>query len=159
MNSLNFTGYTRACVCVYIYIYIYIRRWPGILGFNPMSSHTKDSKMVLDTSLVNIQYYKVEINGERSNPWKGVVAFEKGAFESRSTTLSQLKNVCVYIYIYMENTHTHTHTHTHTYIYIYIYMCVCVSVCFTSLHDKGVTQGEFLAEFNRVEFRVFFLLV
>ena len=38
-------------------------------GFNPRSSHTKDlkgkkkKKMVLDTSLLNIQYYKVHIKG------------------------------------------------------------------------------------------------
>ena len=33
-------------------------------GFNPRSSHTKDSKIVLDTSLLNTQYYKVRIKGK-----------------------------------------------------------------------------------------------
>ena len=27
-----------------IYIYIYVRQWPGRPGFNPRSSHIKDSK-------------------------------------------------------------------------------------------------------------------
>ena len=32
--------------------------------FNPWSSHTKDSKMILDTSLLNTQHYKVGIKGK-----------------------------------------------------------------------------------------------
>ena len=38
-------------------------------GFNPRSSHTNDFKMVLDTSLLNTQQYKVRIKGkvERSS--------------------------------------------------------------------------------------------
>ena len=31
--------------------------------FNPRLSHTKDSKMVLDTTLLNTQHYKVRIKG------------------------------------------------------------------------------------------------
>ena len=54
--------------------------------------------MVLDTSLLNTQYYKVYIKGKWSNPGKGVapsphlgvVAIEKGAFGSASATVSQL---------------------------------------------------------------------
>ena len=43
------------------------------LGFNPRLSHTKNSEMVLDATLLNTQHYKVEIKGkveesqERSN--------------------------------------------------------------------------------------------
>ena len=36
---------------------------PGDL-FNARSSHTKDSKMVLDASLLNIQLYKIGIKGK-----------------------------------------------------------------------------------------------
>ena len=72
--------------------------------------------MVLDSSLLNTQDYKVGIKGkveqsrERSGaPLRiGVVAVEKEAFGSPSTTVANL-----YIYIY---------------IYIYIYVCVCVCV-------------------------------
>ena len=46
------------------YIYIYVRQSPGRPGFNPRSSHTKDSKMVLDAALVNTQHYKVRIKGK-----------------------------------------------------------------------------------------------
>ena len=37
------------------------RQRPGRPGFNSRSSHTKDSKMVLDISLLNTQHYKVRI--------------------------------------------------------------------------------------------------
>ena len=30
-----------------------VRHWPGRLGFNPRSNHTKDSKMVLDATSLN----------------------------------------------------------------------------------------------------------
>ena len=35
----------------------------GDLVFNPRLSHTKDSKMVIDTALINTQHYKVWIRG------------------------------------------------------------------------------------------------
>ena len=44
----------------------------GRSGFNFRSSHTKDSKMVLDTSLLNTQYYMIRFKGKWSNPKKGV---------------------------------------------------------------------------------------
>ena len=39
-------------------------QWSGRLGFNPRSSHTIDSKMVLDAALLNTQHYKVWIKGK-----------------------------------------------------------------------------------------------
>ena len=39
-------------------------KYGGRPEFNPRSSHTKDLKMVLDTSLLNSQHYKVRIKGE-----------------------------------------------------------------------------------------------
>ena len=41
------------------------------LGFNPRSSHTKDSKMALDATLLNTQCYKVGIKGivDQSREW------------------------------------------------------------------------------------------
>ena len=63
----------KICACKFIIeIVVYslfgligsIRQWPGRPGFNPRSSHTKDSKMVLDDSLFNAQHYKVGINGK-----------------------------------------------------------------------------------------------
>ena len=48
-----------------------VRQWPGRLGFNPRSSHTNDSNMVLDAALLNTQHYKVGIKGkvEQSREW------------------------------------------------------------------------------------------
>ena len=58
----------RVCVYTSIYTYIYIRRvfanGPGNWGFSPWSNHTKGSKMVLDASLLNTQYFKVRIKGK-----------------------------------------------------------------------------------------------
>ena len=67
-------------------------------GFNPRSSHTKDSKMVLDTTLLNTQHYQARIkgkveqscgNGAAPPPQRlGVVAIEMGAFGSPSTKVA-----------------------------------------------------------------------
>ena len=66
--------------------------------------------MVLDVSLLNTQHYKVRIKGKMEKYRElhpllrlGVVAIEKGAFGSASTTVTKF-----------------------TYLYIYIYVCVCV---------------------------------
>ena len=48
------------------------RQWPGRPGFNPRSSHTKDSKMVLDAALHNTQHYKVRIKGKVEQSREGV---------------------------------------------------------------------------------------
>ena len=70
-------------------------------------------EMVLETSLLNTKHYTVRIKGKWSNLGKrialslylGVVAIEKGAIGSPSTTVTNF-----------------------TY-FIYIYICVCVCVC------------------------------
>ena len=41
-----------------------VRQLSGKSGFHPRSSHTKDSKMTLDSALLNTQHYKVQINGK-----------------------------------------------------------------------------------------------
>ena len=48
-------------------------------GFNPRSSHTKDSKkkMVLGASLLNTQHYKMRIKGkmEQSKQWNNALPY------------------------------------------------------------------------------------
>ena len=65
-------------------------QWLGRAGFNPRSSHTKDSKMVLDVSLVNTQHYKIWIKDKLEQYREmscapplllEVVAIEKGALD------------------------------------------------------------------------------
>ena len=48
-----------------------VHSWSRRPGFNPRLSHTKDSKMVLDATLLNTQHYKVRIKGkvEQSREW------------------------------------------------------------------------------------------
>ena len=41
-----------------------VHQWSGRPGFSPRSSHTKDSKNGVDTSLLNTQRYKVHIKGK-----------------------------------------------------------------------------------------------
>ena len=66
---------------------------PGNLGSIPPGIIRKTLKMVLDTSLLNTQQYKVRIkrkvgqSRERSSAL-GVVAIEKGAFWSPSTKVA-----------------------------------------------------------------------
>ena len=49
-----------------------VRQRSGGPGFSLRSRHTKDFKMVLDTSLLNTQQYKVVSRVKWSNPGKGV---------------------------------------------------------------------------------------
>ena len=49
-----------------------VHHWSGKPGFNPRSSHTKDSKMILDSALLNTQHYKVKIKVKWNNSSKGV---------------------------------------------------------------------------------------
>ena len=67
---------------------------PGHLGSVPGRVIPKTLKMVLDTSLLNTQRYKVRITGKelRSLLHLGVVAIEKGAFKSPTTTVANNKN-------------------------------------------------------------------
>ena len=65
-----------------------------------VESYQRFKKIILDTSLLNIRYYKIRIKGkveqssERSSalPLHGVVAIEKGAFGSPPTTVTNLLN-------------------------------------------------------------------
>ena len=67
--------------------------------------------MVLDTSLLNTQYYKVRIKGKMNNPGNGV---SPSPTPRRSSYLKETPRVA------LNNTHIHTHTPTYIYIYIYI---------------------------------------
>ena len=82
---------------------------PRDLGSIPGRVIPKTFKMVLDTSLLNTQQYKVRIKGkveqsrERSSGLPlhfGVVAIENGAFWSPSTTIA---NLLIYLFIYRLN--------------------------------------------------------
>ena len=81
-------------------------------------------KIVLDTSLLNTQHYKVGIKGKKwSNPGKGVAPLPTPQYSTYwkeslrvALDLRQLTLLTLILYIYI-------------YIHIYIYMCVCVCVC------------------------------
>ena len=55
---------------------------PGDLGSIPGLIIPKTLKMVLDTSLLNAQHFKVRIKGKMQHLHLSVVAIEKGAFRS-----------------------------------------------------------------------------
>ena len=60
---------------------------PGDLGSIQSRVIPKTLKMLLDTSLLNIQQYKVRIKGKVEQLYS-VVAIEKGAFWSPSTKVA-----------------------------------------------------------------------
>ena len=63
----------------------------GDLGSIPGRVIPKTFKMVLDTSLLNTQQYKVRIKGKVEQSWErrcSVVSIEKGAFWSPLTTVA-----------------------------------------------------------------------
>ena len=86
-----------------------VHQWPRILKLNPRTSHTKDSKIVLDASLLNTQHYKVRIKGKWSNPVKRVVpsptcrcsSYWKASFRVTLDYSRQLYFIYIYIYIYI----------------------------------------------------------
>ena len=74
-----------------------VRPWSGKHEFNPSSSHTKDSKRVLDASLLNTHYYKVRIKNKWNNSGNGVVSSPTPrCSRSPLTTIGQI----TYIYVY-----------------------------------------------------------
>ena len=81
----------------------------GDLGSIPGRVIPKTLKMVLDTSLLNTQQYKVRIKGkveqsrERGSALPrhlSVVAIEKGTFWLPSTKVANFTYIYIYIYIY-----------------------------------------------------------
>ena len=67
-----------------------VHPWSGRPGFSLRSSHSKDSKIVLDTALLSTQLYKVRIKGNGVEPSLplGVVVIENGAFRSPTTKVA-----------------------------------------------------------------------
>ena len=97
---------------------------PGDLRSIPGPVIPKTLKLVLDTSLLNTQQYKVRIKGKveksmerNSAPLRLAKLFKKGAFWSPSTTVTNY-TTCIYIYIYIYN------MYIYIYVYIYIYECI-----------------------------------
>ena len=60
-------------IYIYMYIYIVFANGPGDLSSIPDCNIPKTLKMVLDTSLLNTQQYKVCIKGQVEHPGIGVV--------------------------------------------------------------------------------------
>ena len=107
--------YISAYACLHTYWdnVLCIRQWSRGPGLNLRFYHTKDSKMVLDASLLNTQHYKVrikdkvELSEERSNApttlrccsyWKGTL---RVAPDYDHQLLSLSLSLCIYIYIYI----------------------------------------------------------
>ena len=92
-------------------------------GFNPRSNLTKDSKMVLDATLLKIQHYKVWIKGKVGQSW--VVAIVKGALGLLSTTVANFT-----YYISFIDSHVHIyHLSTHMYRYV-CYRHICTPIIY-----------------------------
>ena len=95
------TWYFLGCCSQWLHVYVHLLSFFESLqflrsGFNLRSSHTKDSEMALHASSLNPQHYKVRIQGKVEESREksgtplhiGVVAIEKNAFGSPSTTVT-----------------------------------------------------------------------
>ena len=114
------------CICLYRFIGLVGRVFDnglGDLGSIPGHVTLKTFKMVLGISLLNTQQYKIFTKGSGAIHGKellsplllGVVATEKGAFWSPSTTVANYMSV-----------KRNRNYFPNILIYIYIYVCVCV---------------------------------
>ena len=61
----------RLLVLIYSLMNMHVE-WPGRPGFNHGLSHTKDSKIVHDTFLLNLYHYLVQFKGKWNNQWKEI---------------------------------------------------------------------------------------
>ena len=100
--SLNVVCYLAICCYIYFNQLRVFANEPGDLSSIPGRVTPKTLKMVLDNALLNTQQYKVRIKGkvgksrEKSSVLPlhlGVVAIEKGAFWSPSTTVTNLLTI------------------------------------------------------------------
>ena len=119
LTSIYLSIYLSKAVKFYLSIYQPVGRvinnCPGDRGSIPGWVISKTPKMVLDTSLLNTQHYKVCIKGkveqsrERSSAplHLGVVATEKGAFGLPSTTVANFTYTSVSIYLSHQRFSTH----------------------------------------------------
>ena len=83
----------------------------GDQGFNPRSCQNNDSKMVHALSLLNTQYYMVQIKGKWRNPGKGASPSSKPwccNYLKKGDFMVSLSTVGLYIYMFF------------AYIYLYI---------------------------------------
>ena len=67
-----------------------IHQWSGKPAFNPRSSHTKDSKMVLDASLLITLHHKIHIKGKVEHHKIHIKGKVEQSKERRSTLLNDL---------------------------------------------------------------------
>ena len=115
------------CVYIYIYIYIYIYR-SSITG----RVIPKTQNMVLDTTLLNTQHYKVRIKGkvEESRNCTFPYTLDYGC-QLYSMYVCVRARMYMFVYIiYACICVCCVCVSIYIYIYIYIYcVCVCVCVC------------------------------
>ena len=65
-----------------------VRQWSGRPSFNPRSSHTKDSKMVFDTFLLDTQHYNGKVEQSRERCCTLSYTLKRGTFGLPSTTVA-----------------------------------------------------------------------
>ena len=118
--------YIVVCLCACTHIYRPIGQvgkmfTKGLWGRGSIPGWViqKTQKMVLDTSLLNTQDYKVLFKSKVEQ--YGVEAYEKGAFGLLSTSVANFTY-----------THTHTHTHTHSMVkMVELFRCRSEILCRT----------------------------
>ena len=135
---------------------------PGDWGSIPGRVIPKIQKMVLDTSMLNTQHYKVRIKGKvaiQGKEWHphihvGVVTIEKGTFESPSTMVTN--DVYSYMHTFWKFKH---YTHTHTPIYIYVYNCLHILLSFYCYLDRPSASIHLFLSSCVVSLRLYLFLI
>ena len=151
--------YLSIYMCVHVFGYLYLCNCPlgrvfanGLVDWGSILGRVipKTLKMVLDTSLLNTRYYKVDIKGKgeqsrvRSSAL-GVVAIEKGAFGLPSTTVANFTyftSICWIVHIYLQK---YTNNFVNCIIeplyvrFIYIYIWTVCTTCFNSIFKRSLT--------------------
>ena len=104
---------------------------PGDLGSIPSRVIPKTQKMVLDTSLLNTQHYKVWIKGKVEQSREGVATSPTPWCSKLSkrepSGHPRLWSPSFYFYIYI-------YIYQCAYVYLYVCMCVSISLNFTYQH-------------------------
>ena len=84
LQKMNFTLYHIFNLCLWRHWpnELSVRQWSRRSGFNPRSSHTKDSKIVLDAALLTLCIIRYVSRIKWSNPGGGVAPSPSPRFKS-----------------------------------------------------------------------------
>ena len=101
MHFVDVKTLRKPIILIFQSVFFYVCQCSGRPGFNPRSSHNKDSKMVLDAFLLNTQHYRVQIKGKgehlddgRSTYYIYIYIYENGLKSSLAEKVIWWRHIC-----------------------------------------------------------------